>query len=340
MITALVDPTLLAPPANGSALAWLQALRQWSRTLREFDQNMIATVMSRDTQAKLASLIGGVAGLRAALEHSGSPLGAPEVLKLIEGIRARARVSEEVFEPSEVAFSSLELRPDYVDSGDDEVCTLFANDIGHAAACAQETNKRVAAITSGDAWRPPAGTVAVKARVDIWERDGAMEAPDEAGAISEAVTLWRSPRSVDDTLREDWAALLDHPLVGIEVAYRDFTAPEEESARPLSISVGDQFVTSMKAMGYVGKGGRVKAAFHAAAYVGSRRAGELRSLAPHPYRKTSGPTGQAVERSDGAKLMRGSLGRGRNAHRLMWWEAAEPIMLGVVEHDANPLALI
>lgn len=340
LIRALVDPSLLIPPAEGAPLAWLRLLRGWSKATREFDQDVIGIVMSRDSQAGLAAATGGLLGLREVLDRCGSPLGAPDVLKLIEGIRARTSLTEDVFEPSEVIFSSLALKPGYIGAETPDLCDQVETDVGHAAVFTQETNVRVALITPPKAWAEASASVAVKAQVEAWEKYGITEEPStNAATVSEEIPFWQTPQSADSTLSEDWAALIDHPLLGIEVAYREFTSGDEEAVTPLEVKVGSQLCASMKAMGYNGKAGRVKAVFRAAAYIGSKRAGDLRSLQAHPYRQSSGPTSPPVERDDGAKLMRGSLGKGRNAHRLMWWEAATPEILGVVEHEQNPLYL-
>ncbi len=339
MIKAIVDPSIFAPPTQGSTLQWLQALRRWSSTLRDLDGDFVGAVMSRDSQANIAGITGGVTGLREALIRSGSPLGAPDVFKLIEAIRARATVPEKAFEPTEVVFSSLELSPSYANCGDDKCCEAFAEEIAHAATFTQETNVRVAAITTESAWDSPATEVAVKAEVEMWEMDGQAEVPEnESGAISEAVPLWCSQDELESALREKWTELLPHPRLGIELAYKEINSSGTDD-QPLQVTVGDQLVSSMQTMGYASKSGKIKAVFHAAAYIGSMQAGRLKSLEPHPYRKSAGGSSPAVERGDGAKLMRGKLGKGRNAHRLMWWDGASPEILGVVEHDANPMHL-
>jgi hypothetical protein len=340
MIRALIDPSVLVPPSEESALPWLRSLREWSRALREFDAGVVGSVMSLETQAGLAAATGGLIGIRQTLDRIGSPLGAPDVMKLIEGIRARAAIPGDVFEPSEVLFNTLDLNPEYLDSGDPYLCETFADDLGHAAAFTKETNVQVTAVTTRTAWSEEAEAVAVTGQVEAWEKYGLTEElSGKAGTVSEPIALWESPRDADAALREAWPELLEHPELGVEVAYREFTSRGEERARPLTFKVGESFVSSMEAMGYTGKSGRIKAVFHAAAHIGCKRVGDLQSLEGHPYRKSEGANSAAVEREDGAKLMRGSLGKDRNAHRLMWWDAPVPVILGVVEHDANPLHL-
>jgi hypothetical protein len=337
MIKALVDPLLFVPPSDGTFQDWVHSLRLWSERLRTVDGKAVTPVMSLNGQAVVASA-GSLAAIRSALEAAGSPLGAGDIISLIANIRGRVATPDEAFEPNEVIFSQLGVDPEYVGSGSEELVEAFRQDLGQGATCQQETDLRVAVITSSGSWASTeANRAMVKAVVEAWEKFGDFEEPDEASAtVSEAMDLWTTPRAADATLTNCWTGLIDFPKLAIEVAYRAFTPESEEKKHPLRFQVGSQLTNSMKALGYSGKRGRIKATFHAAAYVACQRAGDLQSLESHPYRKSEKGAAPPIERSDGAKLMRGKLGTGPSASRLMWWDGPEPEILGVVGHNEDP----
>lgn len=340
MIKALVDPSLLTPPAQGSCRPWLKLLRLWSQALRDLNSEAITPVMSPGAQAGLATT-GSRAVIQAALDRSGSPVGASDVLQIVESIRGRTSTPAEVFQPSDIGFDAIELSPDYVDSGADELVEPFRQDLGHGAVLQQETTSRVAVITVEAAWRNPADAVAVTSEVEVWEKFGVVEEPDaEAASVSEFIDLWCQPGGLDTTLVRCWPSLIEYPDLGIEFAYRAFTSKLQGDTHPLKFKIGSQLVSTMKTAGYTGQVGRIKSVCKASAYIGCQRARDLPSLKTRSYRKSVGANSEAVERADGAKLMRGSLGTGPNAHRLMWWDGPVPEILGVVGHDDDPLFLI
>lgn len=339
MIKALVDPSLLTPPAQGPCAPWLKLLRLWSQVLRDLNSEAIKPVMSPGAQAGLATT-GSRTVIQAALDRSGSPVGASDVLQIVESIRGRTSAPAEVFEPRDVAFDGIELCPDYVDSGADELVEAFRQDLGHGAAFQQETTSRVAAITAESAWTSAADAVAVTGELQVWEKFGVVEEPDvDAASVSEVIDLWCQPGGLDTTLERCWLKLIDYPDLGIELAYRAFTTKQQEAEHPLKFKIGSQLVATMNAAGYRGQAGRIKGVCKASAYVGCQRASDLRSLEARFYRKSAGASSDPVERADGAKLMRGSLGTGPNANRLMWWDGPVPEILGVVGHDDDPLFL-
>jgi hypothetical protein len=339
MIQALIDPSCLSPPAGGADLQWLSQLRAWARTLREIDSTVVRPVMSSNSQAALAELASR-SKIQAALDRAGSPWMATDVLRLIESIRGRARTPNEAFQPSEVIPGVIAIDPDYVDSGSSDLIQTFNDDLAHSATFSQETSERVAVITTPVAWKAAADRVGVKTTVEAWERFGITEEPSATEAsVSEYIDLWVTPRGADATLSQCWTGLIDFPQIGIEVAYRGFTPADQEEAAPLKFEISPKFVESMEAMGYKGQAARIKAVYKAAAYISCRRQGDLKSLEPHAYGK-GGPSGSPIRReSDGAKLMRGKLGTGPNAHRLMWWASDVPELLGVVGHDDDPRSL-
>jgi hypothetical protein len=339
VIRAVVDPSVLTPPGRGPITSWLEELRQWSRALDEIDPDLVRTLMSVEAQGTLHGAIGGLDGLREALTRSGSPLGAPDVMRLIESIRARSVAPSEELQPQDVAFSTLSLDPNYVPQEKD-FAPPFEHDLGHLAAFAEETDRNVSAITAPDAWSGESEYVHVQGRVEAWERFGSIEEPKEDESdLSIRIPIWITTKSVEDALRSDWSMLLDYPRLAIILAYREVVPSDDRRRWPLDFTIGPVFTESMLAMGYLGKKGRIKATFHAAAYVGCQRAGQLRSLKPHPYLRSGGGAGQPVKRPGGSRLMRGSLSTGPNANRLMWWDGPVPEILGVVGHDDNPADL-
>lgn len=339
MIQALIDPSCLSPPAGGVDLQWLSQLRAWARTLREIDSAVVRPVMSFNSQAALAELANR-SKIQAALDRAGSPWMATDVLQLIESIRGRARTPNEAFQPSEIIPGDIAIDPDYVDSGSSDLIQTFNDDLAHSATFSQETSERVAVITTPVAWKAVAGRVGVKTTVEAWERFGITEEPNATEAsVSEYIDLWVTPRGADATLSQCWTELIDFPQIGIEVAYRGFTPADQEGEAPLRFEISPKFVGSMEAMGYTGQTARIKTIYKAAAYIGCQRQGDLKSLEPHAYGK-GGPSGSPIKReSDGAKLMRGKLGAGPNAHRLMWWASDVPELLGVVGHEDDPRSL-
>lgn len=342
MLKGLVDPGALAPPAGSSALPWVARVREWSAFLRKVDQELFAPMMSTSAQAALASALGGISGVERAIEREAVPVSAVDLMKLIEGIRARSRVLSESLDPPAMAVNSVSVEPSYVaESLNDNARGEFESDIAHIAVAADFSAEPSSGVISATtSWSEPVGEIDVRVELDVWELGGEVSAvPADRAQVAESLPVWLDPDDVYAIFDGDYGKLLAFPEIAIEVAYRKLLPVAERRNFPLTYSIGPKFVSSIDGIGFGKQGGRLATVFRSAAQVACGRASSVRSLSSRPYRRAAGGNAKDQERADGAKLMRGTLGTGPDAARIMWWEGPCPELLGVVSHDGDPLSL-
>lgn len=268
-------------------------------------------------------------------------ISASDTYRLIERLRAQCVPIEKCsVEPSSVAFSDLSLDPQYAPDFPPLRTDVFPDEIGHVASI--RSNHQAAGVISAErSWDGGICAVQVDGRIDVWEIAGVIEEPSESDeGVKAEVPLWFRPEAVDDQLTISWEELVPYPQLATRLAYRKATPKGERHRYPLRFKVGDKFIASMEAAGVVAKAGWVQSTFHAASFIASGRTEQLRSLEAHPQRRSKGGNSRPVKRLDGSRLMRGAIRMGPDAQRLIWWEGAEPVLLGVVGHDEDPESLL
>jgi len=298
--------------------------------------------MSTSGQASLATALGGISGIREALERDGVAISAIDVMKLVEGIRARALPLGANLNPPAIAPSSVELSPSYVaDAFDDASKEEIEGDLAHLAVASHlSEHKACGFVSAQESWSEISNVISTVVGQELWELEGEVcSVPDDKATIKEDIFLWIDSDDVYSVFESDFKEWLQFPEFALEVAYRKLILPEERSRFPLNYSFGPHFVDSIEAVGFSMKRGRLATLFRLAAGIACGRASQSRSLAARPYRTSAGGSAKDYER-DGVKLMRGNLGTGPSAARIMWWDGASPEILGVVSHDSDPLSLI
>jgi hypothetical protein len=298
--------------------------------------------MSTSGQASLASALGGISGIREALERDGVKISAIDVMKLVEGIRARALPLGPNLNPPAIAPNSVELSPAYVaDVLDDASKQDIEGDLAHLAVASNlSEHKACGFVSAQENWSEISEAISTVVGQELWELEGEVcSVPDDKATIKEDIPLWTDSDEIYRVFESDFSEWLKFPEIALEVAYRKLIPPEDRPRFPLKYSFGPHFVGSIEAVGFSVKRGRLATLFRLAAGIACGRASQSRSLDARPYRVSAGGNAKDYER-DGVKLMRGNLGTGPSAARIMWWDGSRPEILGVVSHDNDPLSLI
>lgn len=343
MVRGLIDPGALAPPEPPGLQGWVTRIREWSGFLRDVDQDFFLPLMSASGQAALATALGGIAGIKTALEGSTVQVSPVDIMKLVEGIRARSQALEDTLDPPAIAPRSVDIHPHYqAEALEDTSREGFEADLAHLAVATDYSGSGKAGIVSNPTnWADTRASIDATVELELWEIEGEVSpVPAERSLIKEELPLWMEPEDIYSTLDSAYDELLIFPAVAIEVAYRRIVPAGDRKQAPLNYSLGPKFVASIKDVGFATQKGRLTTVFRAAAQIACGRAPEIRSLRVRPYRSSSGGNSKDYERADGVKLMRGTLGTGPDAARIMWWDSPRPELLGIVPHDGDPLSLI
>lgn len=343
MIKGLLDPAAFAPPRSAPTGLWVTRVRHWSSFFRDVDQELFLPLMSTSGQAALATALGGISGIREALERDGVAVSAIDVMNLVEGIRARSLPLGANLNPPAIAPNSVELSPSYVAGAlDDASKEDVEGDLAHLAVASNLSEHNGCGFVSAqESWSEVSRVISTVVEQELWELEGEVRSvPDDKALIKEDVPLWINSDDVYSVFESAFKEWLLFPEIALEVAYRKLIPSEDRSRFPLKYSFGPNFVGSIEAVGFSMKKGRLATLFRLAARIACGRVSQSRSLDARPYRTSAGGSAKDYERGDGVKLMRGSLGTGPSAARIMWWDGSSPEILGVVSHDSDPLSLI